>query len=190
MRNHPVILAWILGTSLLHAHAQGTCPATHPSEFKIELKRLGVDEVMDNGVKVPRVYGDIGVNGQNFGRFYENPALKIAAGVYRGTLRYESNHNFVQGSCGEIGRQGDFLLEVSGVKAADGAKRTDILFHPGFKPSHSKGCVLFGARQRDAAGNPKPLSPDEPLVKLRRAFYGTDTPNQCPNKVITITVTG
>ena len=173
------------------AAAQGqSCQASHAEEFRVELKRVAIDEVVDNGHKTARIYGDVGVNGQNIGRFYENPQLRIEPGIYKGVLRYQSNHNFVQSSCGEMAREGDYLLEVAEVRGADGAKRSDILLHPGFKPSHSKGCVLLGARKRGTDGKPLPLAADEPLVKMRRAFYGTDNPIACPNKRIVIVVTG
>jgi hypothetical protein len=172
------------------ALAQGTCPANLPNEFRIELTRLGEDEVVDQGVKVKRIYGDVGVNRQNFGRFYENLSVMIAKGTYKGALRYQSNHNFIVSSCGVAARTGDFLIEVTGVKDAAGNDRTNILMHPGYLPSHSAGCILFGARRRDPQGNLLPLEPDYPLVKIRREFYGTDNPNQCPNKVITIVVGG
>lgn len=77
------------------AIAQGTCPATLPNEFKIALIRLGTDAVTDKGVKVTRSYGDIGVNGQNIGLFYENPDGMIPEESYVGRLRYVSEHNFV-----------------------------------------------------------------------------------------------
>jgi hypothetical protein len=165
------------------------CPAANlPEEFRIELIRLGKDQVLDKGKKVERTYGDIGVNGQNVGRFYENPERAIPAGVYRGELRYNSDHNFVQSQCGAISRKGDFLLEVAGVTMTDGRARTNILFHPGALPSHSDGCVLFGARRFDANGVPLPLPDDYPLVRVRRAFYGTDDPISCPNKRIVINI--
>ncbi|NYF52358.1 hypothetical protein HDF12_002757 [Edaphobacter lichenicola] len=172
------------------AIGQGTCPAKIPNEFKIDLVRLGTDEVIDRGVKVKRVYGDIGINNQNFGRFYENPMVMIPEGSYTGNLRYQSNHNFVLSRCGVATREGDFLIEVNGVKDAGGKTRADILFHPGALPSNSQGCVLFGARKKDPDGGLLPLDSDYPLVKVRQAFYGTDDPKECPNKVITITVKG
>jgi len=172
----------------LMAFAQGTCAPGLPNDFRIDLIRTGTDEVTDKDVKVKRVYGDIGLNNQNIGRFYENPAKLIAAGTYKGALRYQSDHNFVLSSCGIASRTGDFLIEVTGVKDASGKARTNILFHPGFLPSHSDGCVLFGARKRDGAGGWLPLEPDNPLVRIRREFYGTDNPNACPNKTITIVV--
>ncbi len=186
-----IIKSFVLGMFILgstHTQAQQTCPADHASEFAIELIRIGTDEVSDQGQKVSRIFGDIGLNNQNIGRFYENPETKIASGIYKGVLRYESDHNFVLSKCGEISKIGDFLLEVSNVKAENGSSRSAILFHPGFKPSHSKGCVLMGARKRSGDGSLLPLDQNDPLVKLRKEFYGTDNPISCPNKRITITV--
>jgi hypothetical protein len=181
----------VVGLLTLNANvagAQAACPANLPQEFKIELIRIGTDMVNDHGKMVSRIYGDIGVNNANMGRFYENPTRKIAAGTYRGVLRYQSDHNFVQSSCGQISPAGDFLLEVTGVKNANGAPRTNLLFHPGALPSNSEGCVLLGARKFDSVGNPLPLDPQSPLVKIRHEFYGTDNPVACPNKAITITI--
>jgi hypothetical protein len=185
MRGILCLLGVVIATQ---ASAQGSCPVTLPNEFKIELIRRGTDEVDDKGVKVKRIYGDIGINNRNFGRFYENPTVMIPEGTYKGALRYNSEHNFVVSSCGVAARTGDFLIEVTGVKDANGNLRSNILFHPGVLPSHSQGCVLFGARKRDQQGNLLPLEPDYPLVRIRREFYGTDNTVQCPNKVITIIV--
>lgn len=171
------------------AHAQGGCPSGLPDEFKVELFRLGTDRVNDHGNVVERIFGDVGVNNKNVGRFYENPFKKIPAGTYRGVLRYRSDHNFVQSSCGQLARTGDFLLEVSDVKSPSGQPRTNILFHPGALPSNSEGCILFGARKLDAKGAPLPLDSSNPLVKIRREFYGTENPVSCPNKRITIVIT-
>lgn len=189
MRN--IIKTFVLGLFIsysIHTQAQQTCPANHASEFAIELIRIGIDEISDQGQRVSRIFGDIGLNNQNIGRFYENPETKIAPGIYKGVLRYESNHNFVLSNCGEVSTKGDFLLEVSGVEAENGSSRSAILFHPGFKPSHSKGCVLMGARKRSKDGSLLPLDQNDPLVRLRKEFYGTDNPISCPNKRITITV--
>jgi hypothetical protein len=170
------------------ALAQSLCPPNLPDEFRIELKRLGTDKVNDQGKTVARIYGDVGVNNHNLGRFYENPSLKISAGTYRGVLRYQGDHNFVQTSCGQMSRKGDFLLEVTGVKGSDGQPRTNILFHPGALPSNSRGCILFGARKFDSNHQPLPLERTDTLVRIRQAFYNTDNPVACPNKRITITI--
>ena len=187
-KNYVALTILLTCANSYDAQSQGVCPGNLPDEFKIELIRIGTDKVEDKGQVADRIYGDVGVNAQNYGRFYENPTKKIAAGTYRGLLRYQSDHNFVQQSCGQISRKGDFLLEVADVKGSDGKPRTNILFHPGARPSNSAGCVLFGARKFDASGQPLPLDPNDTLVKIRRAFYGTDDPIACPNKFITITI--
>jgi hypothetical protein len=81
----------------------------------------------------------------------------------------------------------DFLLEVSGVKNSAGKARTDIVFHGGTKPQHSKGCILLGpvSRDKNKVGT---IGPDHPLRKLRLLFYGTDQPNQSPDKEISIVI--
>lgn len=165
-----------------------SCSDSSPQEFRIDLQRLGQDTVEDHGLKVLRIYGDVAVNHANVGRFYENPSRKIPAGIYKGVLRYRSDHAFVQSSCGQMARDGDFLLEVSDVKTESGAARTNILFHPGRLPSNSDGCILFGARQFDIHGNPLPLNPESPLARIRHEFYGTDNPISCPNKRIIISI--
>ena len=171
-----------------NAYSQQTCPANSPPQVRVELIRLGTDLVNDRGQQVSRIFGDVGVNNKNVGRFYENPQRKISAKTYRGVLRYRSDHNFVQSSCGVLSRTGDFLLEVANVKGPNGVSRSNILFHPGFLPSHSEGCVLFGGRKRDSQGNLLPLEQDNPLVAIRREFYGTDNPVACPNKEITVKI--
>src|SRR5262245_491017 len=84
------------------AYGQESCPANQAEPFKIELIRIGTDKVNDHGKVVNRIYGDVAVNNKNVGRFFENPARKIAVGSYRGILRYRSGHLFVQSSCGVI----------------------------------------------------------------------------------------
>lgn len=170
--------------------AQETCqpPKYDANTFVIEFKRLGTDKVADNGETVERVYGDIAVQGVNVGRFYENPDKKIQAGAFRGLMRYHSKKGFAQSNCGVIGVDGDFLIELADVKGQDGTPKTHVLLHPGNRPSHSDGCILAGARRYGADGKPLPLSPSDPLWKIRRAFYGTDTPKQCPDKAIRIVV--
>jgi hypothetical protein len=168
--------------------AQQSCPSDEAEVFRIDLVRIGVENVTDRGVTTSRIFGDMGVNGANIGRFYENPSTKIAAGTYTGLLRYHSEHNFVQSACGAMFVSGDFLLEISGVRDANGVSRTGILIHPGALPSHSTGCILAGARERDATGNLLPLNDSSPLVKLRRLFYGTADPVACPNKSIVVRV--
>jgi hypothetical protein len=133
------------------------------------------------------VTGTISVNGEVLGTCYEREDLRIAAGTYPGFLRYGSKRGFAQGPNGELGQEGDFLLEIGNVKWSDGKVRTNLLFHGGNKPEHSKGCVMLGAVARGADG--KAILPERhPLRKLRFLFYGTDDPTSTPNKQISITI--
>ncbi|MCC6742660.1 MAG: hypothetical protein IT175_02255 [Acidobacteria bacterium] len=129
------------------------------------------------------VIGSISVDGRAIGSAYENADLKIPAGTYAGALRYWSGHNFVAGPFGTIGKEGDFLLEVTGVTG-----RRDILFHGGNKPQHSTGCIMLGPVGKDPATSIPSLDADHPLRKLRLLFYGTDTPSSTPNKRIEIEI--
>jgi hypothetical protein len=107
----------------------------------------------------------------------------IQAGVYPGNMRYVSQHNFVQGPFGTIAHAGDFLLEAGNVRG-----HSDILFHGGDKPNHSKGCILLGAVGKDPKTHTPLLDHNHPLRKLRMLFYGTDMPLASPDKKITIQV--
>jgi hypothetical protein len=127
--------------------------------------------------------GQISVNDVIIGRTYENTELLILPGQYQGVLRYVSHNNFVQGPMGKLGKTGDFLLEVSGAHG-----RTDILFHGGNKPYQSTGCIMLGPVGRDPATLEATVGPDHPLRKLRKLFYGTDTPNSTPDKNIIIRI--
>lgn len=142
--------------------------------FRIQIARTKVE----NGL----VHGEIRVNNQPIGFTFENPDLKIPAGVYSGVLRYWSGHNFVQEPFGHLGRKGDFLLEVSGVPG-----RTDILLHAGNRPHHSKGCILLGPAERLPNGAAQ-VDSNHPLYRLRKAFYGTDVPVSTPNLRITVEI--
>jgi hypothetical protein len=129
------------------------------------------------------VTGTLTVDWQVVGKTYENAKLMIPAGHYPGYLRYVSGHNFVQGPFGTIAHTGDFLLEVGKVKG-----RTAILFHGGNKARHSRGCILLGAVGKDPKTHLPFLEHDHPLRKLRRLFYGTETPVLTPDKSVTIQV--
>jgi hypothetical protein len=129
------------------------------------------------------VIGNLLVNGHLVGKTYENAALKIAAGLYPGYLRYVSGHNFVQGPFGAIAQQGDFLLEIGNVPG-----RSGILFHGGNKAKHSKGCILLGAVGKDAKTHQPVLAPEHPLRKLRSLFYGSESPVASPATNVMIRV--
>jgi hypothetical protein len=145
-----------------------------PDEFSISIKR--------NRVVGNLVYCSIYLNGQEIGSAFENNDLKIPTGSYKGLMRYNSGHNFVQSEMGKLSKKGDFLIEASAVVG-----RTDILLHQGNAPKHSKGCILLGPAKLGPDGSVT-IGVDHPLRKLRLAFYGTDEPNSCPNKNISITI--
>lgn len=158
--------------------------------FNIKLDRLlkapfagskdGATVVEDGAI------GRLSVNGLLLGDTIENYSLRIPAGVYRGRMRYVSDKNFVQGPLGVMAQMGDFLLEV--VDAT--TRRTDLLVHTGIKPWHSRGCILAGAAVKKNVGGKTQVTvaDDSTLKALRLAFYGTDTPNACPDKTITFTI--
>jgi hypothetical protein len=150
------------------------CAFSPPDRFDIVIKR---DQVKNN-----LVYGTISLNGEKIGAAFENNDLKIPAGSYKGTIRYNSGRNFVQSELGSMSKKGDFLLEVSNVP-----NRTAILLHPGNLPKHSLGCILLGPVNKGPDGAVA-ISNDHPLRKLRLAFYGADEPIASPNKDITITI--
>lgn len=128
------------------------------------------------------VYGKISVNDIEIGNCYENNDLKIKAGDYKGVMRYFSPKGFAQNPFGNLGKEGDFLLEVSNVQS-----RTNILFHTGNKPEHSTGCILLGPVNKTIDGS-RYVNEDHPLYKLRILFYGTNTPISSPDKQINITI--
>jgi hypothetical protein len=130
------------------------------------------------------VTGTLTVDGQVVGKTYENAKLMISAGQFPGYLRYVSGHNFVQGPYGSIAHTGDFLLEIGNVPKG----RTDILFHGGNKAKHSRGCILLGPVGKDPKTHLPYLEYDHPLRKLRRLFYGTETPVMTPDKSVMIQV--
>ena len=131
------------------------------------------------------VTGTLSVNGRQVGTTYENAGLMIPASSYSGYMRYVSQGNFVQGPLGTIAKSGDFLLEIGNVPG-----RTNILFHGGNKPRHSRGCILLGGVSKDPKTHQPLLDHDHPLRKLRRMFYGTDSPVSSPARQVTIRVSG
>ena len=143
--------------------------------FQIRIQRLYSKDKL--------VTGSLAVNGELIGGTYENDDLKVPAGSYVGRLRYRSDHNFVQGPFGLMSKTGDFLVELVGAK-----DRTNILFHGGNKPKHSKGCVLLGPVVKDKATNTGFVGGEHALRKLRLKFYGSETPVQCPSEHIFIQI--
>ena len=132
------------------------------------------------------ITGIISVNGEPIGKTYENKDSLVKADKYRGLMRYYSQRGFVTGPFGTIGNIGDFLLEIDSAYSQTGRIKTNVLFHCGFLPKHSKGCIWLGA-----VSGPKSarfIADDHALRKLRLKFYGTETPNSCPNLKIMIEI--
>lgn len=191
------------------AHAQGVCKIDGPTADEIFADLLkggdGSIKVFDilisrgdvtnfkgkrpdgSEVEMPGVAGEIFLNGSKIGNTVENDDLKIPIGEYPGYLRYVSRKNFVQGPMGTMANVGDFLLEIGNVD-----KRTAILLHGGTKPWHSEGCILLGAVKTEKDGSGKIVrrwvEETDVLRILRKSFYGTETPNACPNIAIRIKV--
>ncbi|MCW3104218.1 MAG: hypothetical protein JWO09_2658 [Bacteroidetes bacterium] len=160
--------------------ANSSLGSAQADNFDILIKR--------NSIVGNLVYCTIFLNGQEIGTAFENNNLKIPTGTYKGLMRYNSGHDFVQSDLGKMSIKGDFLLEVSNVPGNQiPILRTDILMHSGNQPKHSKGCILLGPAQKGPDGGAF-IDQNHPLRKLRLAFYGTDDPVSCPNKNITITV--
>lgn len=162
-------------------------PALQAAEFfSVEIRRLETVRLeREPPGKNLLVKGRILLNGKDIGATFENGDKVIPpGGPYKGLMRYSSSRNFVQGPNGVMSKEGDFLLEVS-----VGGSRTDILLHAGNLPRHSTGCIALGPATLDPANGSAAITKDSPLYKLRETFYGTQTPNQSPNKEIVVTVT-
>lgn len=149
------------------------------NDFSMEIHR---DTLNDNLVE-----GTIYINGKKIGKTYERYDLKVNRGTYNGSLKYVSYNGHATGPFGTIGNSGDFLLEIDNVKWSDNVPRTNLLFHGGNKPEHSRGCIMIGGVPRDN-NNIRYLPKWHTLRKLRNEFYGTELPVSCPNKNITIEI--
>lgn len=167
----PIIILCLLVSTIVAAQ----------DRFDIRIERTSISGDL--------VEGKLYVNNIYLGKTYENNKLKIRPGRYPGYLRYVSNAGHVTGPLGNIGKEGDFLMEVGSVTWSDGRSRSNLLFHGGNKPHHSKGCIMLGAVSKDNDGK-RYLPASHTLSKLREAFYGTDNPVSSPNKNITIEIIG
>ncbi|RZS93417.1 hypothetical protein EV197_1995 [Aquimarina brevivitae] len=96
----------------------------------------------------------------------QNNISCIPEGTYDGILRYDKTDGWR-------------------IQLKDVPNRTGVQIHMGNYTSQIKGCILVG----------KSASIDQCSVqnsaaayqKLKKAFYGTSTPNSTPNKTITLT---
>src|SRR5687768_11743705 len=131
-------------TALLALIANITIYA-QPENFDIIITRKSISGKL--------ITGTISLNGEELGAAFENDDFKISEGAYKGFMRYNSGHNFVQSALGKMSKKGDFLLEVSNVPGKQIPKlRTDILLHAGNLPIHSKGCILLGPANKGPDG--------------------------------------
>ncbi|PCK07295.1 MAG: hypothetical protein COA42_14980 [Alteromonadaceae bacterium] len=150
-------------------------PLLYAEDFNLRLERLS--SLANQGVK-----GRLLLNNQELGITLENANTLIPIGSYTGIMRYASSKGFAQSANGQLSNTGDFLLEIAGVPGF-----TDILFHTGTQPHHSRGCILLGPAYRDDKGIGH-LPEDHPLRKLRNYFYGSNQPNSSPITKINITI--
>ena len=92
----------------------------------------------------------------------------IPAGSYPGHLRYDHSDKW--------------RIELEKVPG-----RTHVQIHIGNVPSDSKGCILVG-ESMDAADLCKVAASAKAYAKLKKEFYGTETPNATPDKRIVVKV--
>jgi hypothetical protein len=92
----------------------------------------------------------------------------IPPGSYHGIIRYDHTDAW--------------RIELRGVPG----NRTFIEIHAGNKPGESLGCLLVGSsidKSFSRIGQSR-IAYD----KLGRAFYGTDSPSSCPNKLVLVEI--
>ena len=90
----------------------------------------------------------------------------IPVGTYSGILRYDKTDGW--------------RIQLENVP-----NRTGVQIHMGNYTSQIKGCVLVGTNAK--VDNCSVQNSSTAYSKLKKAFYGTETPNSTPNKNITVT---
>jgi hypothetical protein len=90
----------------------------------------------------------------------------IPFGTYNGFLRYD--------------KKDGWRIQLDNVP-----NRTGVQIHMGNYTSQIKGCVLVGTNADVDSCSVQNSS--TAYLKLKKAFYGTETPNSTPNKKIIIT---
>ncbi|WP_188746610.1 DUF5675 family protein [Parapedobacter defluvii] len=90
----------------------------------------------------------------------------IPPGTYSGILRYD--------------KADGWRIQLENVP-----NRTGVQIHMGNYTREIKGCVLVGTGAN--VGNCSVQNSALAYSRLKKAFYGTDTPNRTPNKPITVT---
>lgn len=90
----------------------------------------------------------------------------ISAGTYSGILRYDKTDGW--------------RIQLENVP-----NRTGVQIHMGNYTSQIKGCVLVGTNA--TVDNCSIQNSSIAYSKLKKAFYGTENPNNTPNKKISVT---
>jgi hypothetical protein len=141
---------------------------TSPDDFRISIYREYP------GLRCTSGY--LAVNGQIIVYTLERPwkdnqqnLSSIPAGTYPAILRYDHSDQW--------------RIELQNVPG-----RSNIQIHIGNEPDQSKGCVLVGGKLGPdlcsiVGGTSAPA-----YAALKKAFYGTDSPNSTPDKTISVDV--
>ncbi|WYZ18476.1 DUF5675 family protein [Flavobacterium soyae] len=90
----------------------------------------------------------------------------IPPGQYNGVLRYDKPDGWR-------------------IQLEDVPERTGVQIHVGNYTSEIQGCILLG--QDAKLENCSVQNSSKAYSKLKKAFYGTDTPTSTPNKKIIVT---
>ena len=91
----------------------------------------------------------------------------IPDGNYGGVLRYDHSDQW--------------RIELTGVPG-----RTSVQIHTGNIADDSEGCILIGLQLGDDLCSV--VDSKKSYAELKKAFYGTATPNSTPDKKITIII--
>lgn len=131
-------------------------------------------EVIRDNITTTATLGEMGINGQSLCYTLEpapggGPDKKgpIPEGSYTGHLRYD--------------KKDQWRIQLDDVPKFQG-----IQIHIGNIPKDTAGCILVGL-ERDVQNGTLGKSADA-YQKLKKAFYGTDTPEATPDKSITVTI--
>lgn len=90
----------------------------------------------------------------------------VPSGTYKGILRYDKTDGW--------------RIQLENVP-----NRTAVQIHMGNYTTQTEGCVLVGTDAK--VDNCSVFNSSAAYAKLKKAFYGTSTPNSTPNKVISVT---
>lgn len=95
----------------------------------------------------------------------------IPDGEYRGLIRYDHDDHW--------------RIELEGV-----LDRSNVQIHIGNNVDDSAGCILIGMELREDLCAIKGGTSRPAYAELKRLFYGSDDPDSCPNRVVTVEIVG